>query len=152
LANDQSVQMFVNYVGRDFSQAFMNNQVGVVEELANAARQLVPKLTDFCLENKAKCEASDPSTGYSLDSSSPLQTILTSALECLRNYEMYSTSSNKAIPTAELMKDFSIGQNNVQIEASEILADRNLGDAGMNNVLTASASIKGPAKVEFLRI
>ncbi len=151
LASDPSVQLFVQYIGRDFSAVFMDNQVGTVYELAHAASVLVPKLTE-CLDNPAKCGVTDLSADYAVDSSHPLETILASALDCVRDAESYDVSAGPRIPSTQIIKDFSISQNNVQIEASEILADRNLGDQELSAVFAASQAIQGPAKVEFFRI
>ena len=149
-ANNQNVQLFMNYIGKDFSSLFDKSDSANIEPLMEAAALLAPKITD-CLSNPKKCGVTDLGSYYRADSEHPLETILASALDCLREAESNGISSN-SISTEEVMKALSIGENNVQFEASEILAQRNLSDQELGDVFSQSAEVQGEAKVAFFKL
>ncbi len=150
LASDQNVQLFMNYVGKDFSSLLDKRTSANVEALTEAAALLAPQITD-CLSDPKKCGVTDLGSYYRADSEHPLETILASALDCLREAESNGISS-EGIANEELLKALSIGENNVQFEASEILAQRNLSDQQLSDIFAQSAEVQGDAKVAFFKL
>ncbi len=149
LATRPDVVNFLGILGKgeDFSSLFGEDNYNDIQQYVKASGVLINSVTNCLIAPKA-CGVKDLGSNYRIDGQHPLETILWRALNYAYDAEANGFSVAQA-SNEEVMRALRIPQNNVQIYAAKLLAERNLSDQELIDTFNENASVQGPAKVAF---